>query len=66
MSTEFTLAIVAVIFIILGFLSHRQNKRKEKIKDKNFLPSIIFVGLGVIFLGVSIFGEFREDFDRRK
>ena len=66
MSVEFKNAIISFVFILVGFISYRINKRKQNIKDRSFWPSFMFAGIGILLLGVSIFGESSEDFNIRK
>ena len=66
MSTELQLGISAIIFISIGIITFRQNKKKKTIKERNFLPSFIFSTLGIVFLFVSIFGETREEINERE
>jgi hypothetical protein len=66
MDAQYAIAIGGVIFTVVGVVAYRQNKRKERIKDRNFFPAFVFFVTGVSCIGASIFGESTEDFHRRK
>lgn len=57
MTTQLTLMVIGIVFLIVAYISNRKEKKKEQIRDKNFLPSLIFAVLGIVIVGIGVFGD---------
>ena len=65
MNDEMKLTLIAVCAVIVGLISYRNNKKAE-VKNKNFWPAIIFIGVGISMFFISIFAESTDQFHKRK